>query len=142
MQELVLEVTAATDCLTNLRGVVPTTADLAAHLGRTVDEVEEALLVRANHRPASLDDQRSGRACAEPSRLDGDLDRVIDRTVIADAVRRLPSREQEMLMLRFGEGMAQHQIAAEFGISQVHVSRLLSGALSRLRNEGVLDPTG
>ena len=36
-------------------------------------------------------------------------------------------------MLRFFRGMTQSQIAAEIGISQMHVSRLLARTLEQLR---------
>jgi RNA polymerase sigma-B factor len=40
-----------------------------------------------------------------------------------------------MLMMRFYGNMTQDQIAAELGISQIHVSRLLSRALAYLREQ-------
>ncbi|MPZ96929.1 MAG: RNA polymerase sigma factor SigF, partial [Propionibacteriales bacterium] len=45
-----------------------------------------------------------------------------------------------ILMLRFFKGMTQSQIAADVGISQMHVSRVLARTLAQLR-EG-LGPTG
>jgi RNA polymerase sigma-B factor len=50
---------------------------------------------------------------------------------------RLPERERRILLLRFFAGMTQSQIAAEVGISQMHVSRLLARTLARLR-QGLL----
>ena len=38
-----------------------------------------------------------------------------------------------MLHLRFFKGMTQSDIAAELGISQMHVSRLLAKTLAQLR---------
>ena len=46
---------------------------------------------------------------------------------------RLSVRERRILSLRFGRGMSQAQIAAEVGVSQMHVSRLLARSLSALR---------
>jgi RNA polymerase sigma-B factor len=40
-----------------------------------------------------------------------------------------------MLWLRFEKGWQQKQIAADLGISQMQVSRLLSALLRRLRRE-------
>lgn len=45
----------------------------------------------------------------------------------------LPAREREILSLRFVSGMTQSEIGTELGISQMHVSRLLSRTLERLR---------
>jgi len=41
--------------------------------------------------------------------------------------------ELQILLLRFFRGMTQSQIAAEIGISQMHVSRLLARTLAELR---------
>ena len=46
----------------------------------------------------------------------------------------LPARERVILHLRFERGMLQSQIAAEVGLSQMHVSRLITQALQRLRD--------
>ena len=45
----------------------------------------------------------------------------------------LPPREKKILLLRFFRGMTQSQIAAEIGVSQMHVSRLLNRTLEQLR---------
>ena len=46
---------------------------------------------------------------------------------------RLPARERTILALRFVRGMSQSQIAAEVGVSQMHVSRLIARSLTVLR---------
>jgi RNA polymerase sigma-B factor len=52
--------------------------------------------------------------------------------VVEEAIRELPDRQQRILDLRFNEDMTQTEIAAQLGISQMHVSRLLSSALKSL----------
>jgi hypothetical protein len=47
----------------------------------------------------------------------------------------LPERERRILLLRFFGGLTQTEIAAQVGLSQMHVSRLLSRALTRLRRQ-------
>ena len=54
---------------------------------------------------------------------------------VSDAVKGLPIRERKIVFLRFFQGMTQTEIAEEVGISQMHVSRLLSQTLRRLRGE-------
>jgi RNA polymerase sigma-B factor len=54
---------------------------------------------------------------------------------VGPAIRDLPARERRILYLRFFRGLTQTQIAAELGISQMHVSRLLSRTLATLRQE-------
>jgi RNA polymerase sigma-B factor len=53
--------------------------------------------------------------------------------VLVQALGTLPMREQLIVQLRFFEGLTQSEIAARVGLSQMHVSRLLSASLERLR---------
>ena len=46
-----------------------------------------------------------------------------------------PARERRILILRFFGNMTQSQIAADIGISQMHVSRLLARTLAQLREK-------
>ncbi len=62
---------------------------------------------------------------------------IDDRLTIRSLLDRLPERERRILILRFFGNMTQSQIAADIGISQMHVSRLLSQTLAKLR-EGLL----
>jgi RNA polymerase sigma-B factor len=55
--------------------------------------------------------------------------------VVTDLLARLPEREQTILRLRFFDGLTQTEIAAQVGISQMHVSRLLSRSLEALRRD-------
>jgi DNA-binding CsgD family transcriptional regulator len=59
---------------------------------------------------------------------------MLDLQAVATHWGELPSREQKILVLRFGGDMTQAQIAAQLGISQRHVSRLLAHALGHLRS--------
>jgi len=58
-----------------------------------------------------------------------------DRLALSDALRSLHPREREVVRLRFVEDLSQAQIADRTGLSQVHVSRTLRGALGRLRDQ-------
>ena len=55
--------------------------------------------------------------------------------VVEDLLATLPEREQTILRLRFFDGLTQTEIAAQVGISQMHVSRLLSRSLETLRRD-------
>ena len=63
-----------------------------------------------------------------------------DKLTVAELLLRLPARERRMLAMRFYGNRTQAEIAAELGISQMHVSRLLSRALGWLR-EAMLSDT-
>ena len=54
---------------------------------------------------------------------------------LAPALRDLSERERKILYLRFFEGRTQTEIADELGISQMHVSRLVSQSLEKLREK-------
>jgi RNA polymerase sigma-B factor len=58
-----------------------------------------------------------------------------ERLALGAALRSLPARERRLLLLRFVGDLSQAQIAARTGLSQVHVSRTLAGALGRLRDQ-------
>jgi RNA polymerase sigma-B factor len=70
---------------------------------------------------------------------DPGYDTVVDRVAVAPCLRALPERERTILYLRFFQGMTQSTIAEQLGISQMHVSRLLSGCFARLREEVVAE---
>jgi RNA polymerase sigma-B factor len=46
----------------------------------------------------------------------------------------LDARERAVLRLRFVEGLTQSEIAEAVGTSQMHVSRLLTSGLQKLRD--------
>ncbi|MBC9730727.1 RNA polymerase sigma factor SigF [Streptomyces sp. TRM68367] len=66
-------------------------------------------------------------------------DTVVDRVAVTPCLRALPERERTILYLRFFGGMTQSRIAQQLGISQMHVSRLLSACFARLREEMLAD---
>ncbi|SNR62156.1 RNA polymerase sigma factor, sigma-70 family, partial [Actinoplanes regularis] len=57
------------------------------------------------------------------------------RVALGPALATLNEREQRILTLRFYGNLTQSQIADQIGISQMHVSRLLTKALAKLRNQ-------
>jgi RNA polymerase sigma-B factor len=61
------------------------------------------------------------------------FDRLESWHSVAPLIQRLPERERTILYLRFFEEKTQSEIAAELGISQMHVSRLLAKTLAFLR---------
>ncbi|WP_069169940.1 SigB/SigF/SigG family RNA polymerase sigma factor [Streptomyces griseus] len=74
-------------------------------------------------------------------RIDTAFDLVIDRESVKPGLRLLSERERHVLYLRFFVGITQSAIAAELGISQMHVSRLISKSCRSLR-DGVLRERG
>jgi RNA polymerase sigma-B factor len=66
---------------------------------------------------------------------------VENRESIKPLLEQLHPREKHILALRFFRGMTQSQIAAEIGVSQMHVSRLLNKTLQHLRESLTEDST-
>ena len=64
----------------------------------------------------------------------GDLATVEDFHTLAPLIEKLPERDRLLLRLRFGEELTQAQIGEQLGCSQMHVSRLLSRVVARLRS--------
>ena len=78
-------------------------------------------------------------SAAESAHAADPMAEASERLAIGAALRALQPRERRIVHLRFVEDLSQAQIAARTGLSQVHVSRLLSAALGRLREQ--LGPT-
>jgi RNA polymerase sigma-B factor len=143
LQELRLSLASATSELSQKQGRAPTVSELAAHLKITDEEVLEGLESANAYSTLSLDAGDSGSG-DEPMPVaetlgveDEGLEGVEYRESLKPMLEQLPPREKKILMLRFFKNMTQSEIAAEIGISQMHVSRLLARTLAQLR-EGLL----
>ncbi len=120
----------------------PTVAELARQTGVAEDQVIEALDVARSYSGVPLDEiaaPESGVGAAILAGDDAELDRVELREMLRPALAALPEREQEVLLLRFGAGKSQTEIAGIVGVSQMQVSRLISRSLTRLRERLVTD---
>jgi len=138
VQELHLRVTRVIDDLATEFGRSPTVQEIAQRAGTTEDEVIEAIDAGSAYRSASLDagrsdDDESPGLLGQLGEIDPELARAERRAALGPLISALPEREQVMLYLRFYEGLTQSEIAKRLGISQMHVSRLLSRSLQQLR---------
>jgi RNA polymerase sigma-B factor len=136
VEELYLELGQASAVLTQRLGRTPTVEDLAEATGVTVEAVIEATEAASGYRTSPLEgptrDDGSGDSVAIGSNEPGFGD-VDDRVLLSPAISQLDEREQTILRLRFGLGLTQTEIARRIGVSQMHVSRLLSASLRKLR---------
>jgi RNA polymerase sigma-B factor len=138
LQELRLAIANATASLSQELGRSPTVAELAERVGVGQEEVLEGLESANAYTTLSLDAPEGGEdRTASVIETLGDYDdamaTVEDRETIKPLLDVLDERSRRIVGLRFFRGMTQTQIAAEVGISQMHVSRLLSRALETLR---------
>ncbi|WP_344140419.1 SigB/SigF/SigG family RNA polymerase sigma factor, partial [Luedemannella flava] len=135
IQELRLQVAEAANTLTNTLHREPTPADIATHLGITETDVRDGLTGAGAYNAISLQTPtRPGTdSGGEIGDLLGDTDPDLDltelRATLAPALATLDERERRILGLRFYHNMTQSQIADQIGVSQMHVSRLLTRAL-------------
>ncbi|MBF8186856.1 SigB/SigF/SigG family RNA polymerase sigma factor [Nonomuraea sp. K274] len=121
-------------------GRSPTVAELAAKMNITEEDVLLTLDASAAYSTLSLDaplgtdDDAASLGDVIPED-DDTLSTMVDREAVKPLIDALPSREKHILLLRFFGNMTQAEIAAEFGISQMHVSRILRKVLDQLRAE-------
>ncbi|MEU8658065.1 SigB/SigF/SigG family RNA polymerase sigma factor [Actinoplanes philippinensis] len=143
VQDLSLEVGHASMLLTSTLARTPTTGELADRLGVPEAAVREAVESAAGYSPASLNAPVAEDGAMEFGDLlggvDADLESVTDKLTVTDLLLRMPARERRMLAMRFYGNRTQAEIADELGISQMHVSRLLSRALTWLRQAMLSD---
>ncbi|MHA6762833.1 RNA polymerase sigma factor SigF [Streptacidiphilus sp. PAMC 29251] len=143
LQELRLSLTTATGELSQQHGRSPTVHELAERLGISEEEVLEGLESANAYSTLSLDvpdtDDESPAVADTLGSEDDALEGVEYRESLKPLLAQLPQREQRILVLRFFRNMTQSQIAAEVGISQMHVSRLLARTLAQLRDKLLLE---
>lgn len=136
LQELRMAITTATSELSQQLGRSPTPREIGAHLGVDIDEVLEGIESSHAYATLSLDagtDTAGGSVLETMGADDAGLENVEIRESLRPLLAGLPEREKQILVLRFFQQKTQSQIAAEIGISQMHVSRLLSATLEQLR---------
>ncbi|MEV4561530.1 RNA polymerase sigma factor SigF [Kitasatospora sp. NPDC049285] len=142
LQELRLSLTKAQDALSQRLDRAPTVAELAEHLGIPQEEVIEGLTAANGYTAGSLDTPSDEDSPALPAhRIGADdvrLDLVENLVALKPLVAALPERDRLVLSMRFTQDLTQSQIGERLGVSQMHVSRLLSRALKRLR-EGLAE---
>jgi RNA polymerase sigma-B factor len=139
LQELRMAISGVTGELSQQLGRAPTPREIAERLDISVEEVLEGIESANAYATLSLDagDSSDEGMTSMLDTLGGDdiaLEHVEIRESIKPLLEALPPREKKILLLRFFRGMTQSQIAAEIGVSQMHVSRLLSRTLEKLRN--------
>ncbi|MFF6772390.1 SigB/SigF/SigG family RNA polymerase sigma factor [Streptomyces sp. NPDC012637] len=139
LQELRIDMAKAADALEQSLGHRPTRAEMADHLHVTEERVAEGELAARGYTARSLDASvadegdppRTGSrrlAASEPS-----YELIEDFASLKPLIARLDARDRTILSLRFGEDLTQAEIGARLGLSQMHISRLLTRILGELR---------
>lgn len=135
IQELALETGRASEKLTQKLSREPTLDEIAEHLGLAEDELVDATSARQAYSSRSIDKTQTGSDRTLLDTLEDEdclMRDAEDRLMLHDAISRLRPRQQLIMTLRFHDDMSQAQIARIVGISQAHVSRQISHALSEM----------
>jgi RNA polymerase sigma-B factor len=145
LKDLQGTITGAVGQLSQELGRAPRPSEIAKRAGLSVEEVLEGLDAQQAYRSTSLDELVAGADTALADTLgevDSDLDKIEYREALGPLLDELPQRERTIVLLRFFGNLTQTQIADRVGISQMHVSRLLTQTLERLRRRMTEDEAG
>lgn len=140
VQELHLQLGRVVSELGQEKGGSPTPGEVAERAGVSEESVLEAMEAGSLYRLVSLDgsvtpDDEGCELAACLGDEDPEFERIEHRSEIVELLDVLPARERRIVELRFFESMTQSEIAEHVGVSQMHVSRLLTRSLERLRAE-------
>jgi RNA polymerase sigma-B factor len=138
LQELRMALNRATTDLTHEFGRSPTVRELAERIGVSEEEILEGIESAQAYATTSLDggdDDDGGPTLTDSLGFEDDaLEGIEYRESLRPLLAALPERERQIIILRFFHNLTQSQIADEVGVSQMHVSRLLTKSLGTLRN--------
>ncbi|WP_030777102.1 SigB/SigF/SigG family RNA polymerase sigma factor [Streptomyces sp. NRRL S-920] len=140
LQEARIELSKATEELRTRLGRWPSTAELAELMQLTPAEVSEAQRASNGYASVSLDaaisgkDDESDTALADFVGVEEDRFELVDNFhALAPLIAQLDDRDRQVIHLRFVEEKSQAQIGEILGCSQMHVSRLISRIVAKLR---------
>lgn len=142
LQELRVELAKAKEDISAHLDHDPTVKELADYLSITEEEVIDGLVASNGYTAGSLEAPTDGgESAATPTRTLADvmgepdpaMEAVENLHTLAPLLDELDERERRILELRFGQELTQSQIGNELGVSQMHISRLLTGTLNKLR---------
>jgi RNA polymerase sigma-B factor len=136
LQEVGLRVNRVLGELWQELGRSPTVAEIAKKLELPEEQILEAMEAMQAYSTTSLDAPIGEDGLTHGDMLpqdDDSLELLEAWASVGPTMRKLPRRERRILYLRFFKGLTQTEIADQLGISQMHVSRLLSQTLAQLR---------
>jgi RNA polymerase sigma-B factor len=146
VKEIQLTIGPTVEVLAQRLGRLPRAKEIAAELDVDVVEVTHALIAGNAYQSSSIDALAGEDNENTPFPLLESLGAeepafhlVVDFMAVKPLIGELPERERQVLIMRFFESRTQAQIAAHLGVSQMHVSRILSRTLRTLREQALRD---
>ncbi|MFG3042240.1 SigB/SigF/SigG family RNA polymerase sigma factor [Streptomyces sp. NPDC048330] len=140
LQELRIDLAKATDSLEQDLGRRPGRAELAAAMHLTQEEVAEGQLAAHGYAARSLDVSGVGEDAGPTvgarhlAEEESSYELIESLTALRPLLDQLCARDRRILELRFGQELTQAEIGERVGLSQMHVSRLLTRILGDLRD--------
>lgn len=139
-KELNLMIARGSEQLAQTLGRSPTTTEIARHLDITIEDVSAGLIAAGAYKPDSMDTavSRDDEGLSLNEKLgeeDPEIENAEGYIAVKPHLDALPTRDRQVLVLRFFGGMTQTQIAERVGLSQMHISRILSRTLGDLRSK-------
>jgi RNA polymerase primary sigma factor len=132
--------------MTNELGRVPSCDEIAEEMGGKPEEVEKLLNIESQtisiDSPSSLEEPNGttlGDIIADPDAADPaqEVSDKSDFTIIKELLATIPSKEQEIVSLRFGlrsgESLTLEQIGIKYGVSRERIRQIEADALVRIR---------
>ncbi|PXX57433.1 RNA polymerase sigma-B factor [Nocardia tenerifensis] len=145
-KEIQLSIGATVEALSQRLGRIPRAREIAEELDVDLVEVTQALIAGNAYQSSSIDAVAGDDIENAPLPLLESLGAeepsyhlVEDYLAVRPLIEELPERERQVLIMRFFESKTQTQIADVLGVSQMHVSRILSRTLNMLREQALRD---
>jgi RNA polymerase sigma-B factor len=139
VKERALELASVSEQLSSRLGRSPSIGELAQELELSEEQTLDALEAYHARRVSPLEERTDDDSQPRRSRADslGAEDAGLERseymTMITKGIEGLRESERMILFLRFAQDLTQSEIASRVGVSQMQVSRLLRGAIEKLR---------
>ncbi|MEU0539706.1 RNA polymerase sigma factor SigF [Nocardia sp. NPDC005978] len=146
-KEIQVQLSSTIELLAQRLGRMPRAREIAEELDIDLLEVTQALIASNAYQASSLDttltgDDSDNTPLPKAETLGGietDYELIEQRLAVRPLLAELPDRERRLLTMRFFECKTQTQIAEDLGVSQMHVSRMLTRTLTRLREDALRD---
>jgi RNA polymerase sigma-B factor len=145
-KEIQLSIGPTIEAMSQRLGRMPRAREIAAELEVDLVEVTQALIAGNAYQASSIDAVAGDDIENAPLPLleslgaeEPNYHYVEDYLAVRPLIEELPERERQVLIMRFFESKTQTQIADQLGVSQMHVSRILSRTLGKLRDQAMRD---
>lgn len=134
LKSLNIQITTFIDEYKNKYDNEPQIDEIAKHF--SIDPQEVILAVDSSKYPLSIyenvDDEQGSELLNKIASKETTED-IINKIVLKDVIMSLPERERKIIILRYFRDKTQSELAGEFGISQVQISRIENKVLAILR---------